>query len=134
MDISVQSRGPWLPEDRSWLGSAHGTTATRSVTLDPALFTKATHYPNGFIPSGVAIAEVTARPGIYGPYDDTKSNGQQVMAGHLFNSTPIRDGQTALVGAPLFEHGFVRVSKLPTGNGVDAAGRTDMSGKITYRP
>ena len=134
MDITIQSEGPWLPEDRSWLGSAHGTTATKSITLDPALFTAGTHYPNGFIPSGTVLGEVTASPGVYGPYDNAASDGREVAAGHLFNSTPIRTGQTAKVGAPLFEHGFVRVSKLPTNSGLDTAARTDLAGRITYRP
>ncbi len=134
MDISVRSDGPWLAEDRSWLGSAHGTTATRSITLDPTLFTANTHYPNGFIPSGVALGEVSATPGVYGPYDNAASDGRQTLVGFLFNSTPIRSGQTAKVGAPLFEHGFVRVSRLPAGNGRDSAGRTDVAGKITFRP
>lgn len=134
MDITVRSEGPWLPEDRSWLGSAHGTAATRTITLDPELFTANTHYPNGFIPSGLVLGEVTARPGVFGPYDDAAEDGRAVAAGHLFNSTPIRSGQTTEVGAPLMEHGFVRVSKLPSGHGLDSAARTDLAGKITYRP
>lgn len=133
MDISVRSEGPWLAEDRSWLASDHGTTATRSITLDPALFTAGTHYPNGFVPSGTVLAQVTAT-GLYGPYDNAKSNGQEVAVGLLFNSIPLVAGQTAKTGAPLFEHGFVRSSRLPVNSGIDAAGRTDLAGKITFRP
>lgn len=133
MDISVRSEGPWLPEDRSWLGSAHGTTATKTITLDPTLFTAGTHYPNGYIPSGTLLGEVTASPGVYGPYNDALSNGQNVAGGFLFNSTPIRTGQTTKVGAPLLEHGAVRVSKLPANSGIDTAGRTDLAGRIIFR-
>ncbi len=133
MRIDVRSEGPWNPEDRSWLASSHGTTATRSITLDPTLFTANTHYPNGYIPSGMLLGEVSATPGIFGPYDNTASDGRQTAVGHLFNSTPIAVGQTAKVGAPLFEHGFVRVAKLPANHGLDTAGRTDLAGKITYR-
>jgi hypothetical protein len=132
MDISVRSEGPWLAEDRSWLASDHGTTATRTITLDPALFTAGTHFPNGFVPSGTVLAQVTAT-GLYGPYDNTKSNGQEVAAGLLFNSIPMTTGG-AKAGAPLFEHGFVRVSRLPANSGLDTAGRTDLAAKITFRP
>ncbi len=236
MDLTVRSEGPWLPEDRSWLGSAHGTTATRTITLDVSAFTANTHYPNGFIPSGTVLAELAS--GLFGPYAgrtaevqtvtitggptggtftltheggttaaiaynasaatvqaalealagvepgditvtgsdggpftvtfnegagniaqltgsgasltggtspsvalatttqgaSTGTGGTQTPAGHLFNSTPIRSGQTTDVGAPLFEHGFVRISKLPANSGYDAYVKTALAGKITYRP
>jgi hypothetical protein len=236
MDLAVRSEGPWLPEDRSWLGSAHGTTATRTVTLDVTAFTAGTHYPNGYIPSGTVLADIggglfgpyagrtaevqtvtvtgaptggtftltyeggttggiafnasaaavtaalEALPGVNpgdltvtgvagGPYTvtfnrgggnvaaltasgasltggttpsvaiatttqgaSTGSGGSETPAGHLFNSIPIRSGQTTDVGAPLFEHGFVRVSRLPANSGYDAYVKTALAGQITYRP
>jgi len=236
MDLAVRSEGPWLPEDRSWLGSAHGTTATRTVTLHVPAFTANTHYPNGFIPSGLVLADlgdgtfgpyagrvaevqtvtitggptggtftltveggttggiaynatasavqaalealagvepgdITVTGNAGGPYTltwnrgggdvaqisasgasltggtspsvtvatttqgaSTGSGGTQTPVGHLFNSMPIRSGQTTDVGAPLFEHGFVRVSKLPSNSGYDAYVKTALAGKITYRP
>ncbi len=236
MDLTVRSEGPWLPEDRSWLGSAHGTTATRTITLDVSAFTEGTHYPNGFIPSGTVLSELAS--GLFGPYagrtaevqtvtitggptggtftitleGDTTAGiafnataatvqaalealpgvdpgdltvtgsaggpytvtfntgggnvaqmtasgasltggtspaaavatstqgasagtgGSQTPAGHLFNTIPVRSGQTTDVGAPLLEHGFVRVSKLPTNSGYDAYVKTALFGQITYRP
>ncbi len=236
MDLTVRSEGPWLPEDRSWLASAHGTTATRTITLDVSAFTANTHYPNGFIPSGTVLSELAS--GLFGPYAgrtaevqtvtitggptggsftltvegattgaiaynataaavqaalealssvqpgditvsgadggpytltfttgggnvaqitasgasltggtspavaiatttagaSTGSGGTQTPSGHLFNSTSIRTGQTEDVGAPLLEHGFVRVSKLPANSGYDAYVKTALAGQITYRP
>jgi hypothetical protein len=236
MDLAVRSEGPWLPEDRSWLGSAHGTTATRTITLDVSAFTAGTHYPNGYIPSGMVLAHLGGE--LYGPYAgrvaevqtvtvtgaptggtftltvegattggiafnasaaavqaalealgtvspgditvtgvaggpytltwnrgggdvaqitasgasltggsspsvaiatttagaSTGTGGTQTPSGHLFNSIPIRTGQTTDVGAPLFEHGFVRVSKLPSNSGYDAYVKTALAGQITYRP
>jgi hypothetical protein len=238
MDITVRSEGPWLPEDRSWLASAHGTTATRTITLDVSSFTANVHYPNGFIPSGTILSELTS--GLFGPYAgrtaeaqtvtitgtptggtftltyegattggiaynatatavrqalealpglspgdvtvtggpgpgtpyvvtfnggggdvaqmtasatsltggtspavgvstttagaSTGSGGTQTPAGHLFNSMPIRSGQTANVGAPLLEHGFVRISRLPANSGYDPYVSRALSGRITYRP
>lgn len=237
MDISVRSEGPWLAEDRSWLASDHGTTATRTITLDVSAFTANTHFPNGFIPSGTVLAELAS--GLYGPYAgrtaeaqtvtitgtptggtftltyegattagiafnataaavraalealpgvspgqvtvtggpgpgtpyvvtftggggdvaqmtasaasltggtspavtvttttagaSTGSGGTETPAGHLFNSTQVVAGG-ADVGAPLFEHGFVRISKLPANSGYDAYVRTALAGRITYRP
>lgn len=237
MDLTVRSEGPWLPEDRSWLGSAHGTTATRTITLDVTAFTANTHYPNGFIPSGTLLSELAS--GLFGPYAgrtseaqtvtitgtptggtftltyeggttagiaynataaavraalealpgvspgdvvvtggpgpgtayvvtfnagggdvaqmtasaasltggtspavtvttttagaSAGSGGTQTPSGHLFNSTPIVSGQTA-AGAPLLEHGFVRISRLPVNSGYDAYAQRALSGRITYRP
>jgi hypothetical protein len=236
MDLTVRSEGPWVPEDRSWLGSAHGTTATRTITLDVSAFTANTHYPDGYIPSGMLLSELAS--GLFGPYSgrvaevqtvtitggptggtftltyegqttggiafnatagavqtalealsavdpgqitvtgsaggpytltfnggggnvaqmtasgasltggtspsvtvatstqgaSTGSGGTESPAGHLFNSISIRSGQTTDVGAPLLEHGFVRISKLPANSGYDAYAKTALAGRITYRP
>jgi len=235
MNLTVRSEGPWLPEDRSWLGSAHGTTATRTITLDVSAFTEGTHYPNGYIPSGTVLAELSS--GLFGPYAgrtaevqtvtvtgsptggtftltyegsttgtiaynataatvraalealpglspgdvtvtgsaggpytvtftsgggnvaqmtasgasltggtspdvtvatttagaSAGTGGTEAPAGHLFNSTPVTAGG-ADVGAPLLEHGFVRISKLPANSGYDAYVKTALAGQITYRP
>jgi hypothetical protein len=66
MDISVRTTDYGV-EDRSWLGSAHGTTATRTITLDTSAFTAATHFPDGYVKSGTVLGRITAS-GLYGPY------------------------------------------------------------------
>lgn len=131
MDISVRTV-EHQSEDRSWLGSAHGTDATRTITLDVSTFTENTHYPNGFIPSGVVLGRISAT-GKYGPYDNGASDGRQVAAGHLFNSTTVPTDTTVDVGAPLLEHGAVVEANLPTGHGLDSNGKTDLAGRIIYR-
>jgi hypothetical protein len=237
MDISLRSEGPWVAENRQWLGSAHGTEATRTITLDVSAFTEGTHYPDGYIPSGTLLARITAT-GLYGPYAGTAAEvqtvtitgtptggtytltfdgsttaaiaynataaavqsalealpnvtpgdvtaaggphpgtavtvtfsgewtgdvpvmtasgasltggsspavavttttaggsagtgGLEVAAGHLFNSTPING--TADLGAPLMEHGVVRIAYLPANSGYDAAAREALRGQIIYR-
>ena len=67
-DISVRSTAHQV-EDRSWLWGPHGTEpgATPSITLDVSAFTAAVHYPNGYIPSGTPLAQITASK-LYGPY------------------------------------------------------------------
>lgn len=238
MDLSVISEGPWLPEDRSWLGSAHGTESTVTITLDISAFTANTHYPNGFIPSGTVLARLDT--GIYGPYAgrtneiqtatitggptggtftltfegsttaaiafnatattvrlalealpgvspgdvtvtgsaggpytvtfvgglagtdvstmtasgasltggtspgvtiatptpgaNTGTGGTQIPVGHLFSSIKVRTGQTADVGAALFDHGKVRVSNLPVNSGYDSYVVQALAGSIHYIP
>lgn len=130
MDISLRSES-FAVEDRSWLASAHGTEATRSITLDVSTFTPADHFPDGFIPSGITLGRITAT-GKYGPYDDAAVDGRAVNAGHLFNSTKVAEGG-ADVGAPLLEHGAVVEALLPDNHGLDAAGKADVAGRIIYR-
>ena len=132
MDITPRTTGTWQAEDRSWLGSAHGTEATRSITLDTSAFTGGTHYPNGYIPSGTVLGRITAT-GLYGPYSDGASDGRQVAAGLLFSSVKPGSTSTVDVGGALMEHGFVVEANLPTDSGVDAAAKTDLVGRITFR-
>lgn len=131
MDISVRTETRQV-EDRSWLGSAHGTEATRSITLDVSAFTEADHYPNGYIPSGIALGRITAS-GLYGPYDNAAADGTQVLVGHLFSSVQVQPADDTInVGAALFEHGKVVIANLPDNHGVDAAGAADVDGSIIY--
>lgn len=128
-DISVTSTVSQV-ENRSWLVSQHGTEpgATPSVTLDVAKFTAATHYPKGYIPSGIVLGLVTATK-LYGPYDKDATDGRQTAAGHLFSSLGVKAGATKIGGARLV-HGFVNPAKLPltTGTGaLDAAARTTLA-------
>jgi hypothetical protein len=63
----------YVNEDMTWLGSAHGTETGDTITLDLSLFTAATHFPNGYIPSGMTLGKVTAS-GAYGPYNNGLAN------------------------------------------------------------
>lgn len=96
--------------DQSWLGSTHGIANARTEVLDPTSFTAATHYPNGYIPSGTALAKVSGK---LVPYDKTEATdtGAGVLAGFLL--TDQRVVGTATFPVPLIDHGRVRVSKLP---------------------
>jgi hypothetical protein len=133
-DVSV-STSSYQTEKRSWLLSPHGTEpgATLSVTLDVSAFTAATHYPNGYLLSGIVLGKVTAT-GLYGPYNDSLSTGQEVAAGILFSSVKVPNtaDTTKDVGAGMVVHGFVNESKLSIANGatgrgyIDAAGKTDL--------
>jgi hypothetical protein len=59
VDLATRS-ATYGNENQSWLGSARGTTSARSVTVKVSTLTSGTHYPNGYIPSGVALALPTS--------------------------------------------------------------------------
>lgn len=96
--------------DQSWLASAHGIANCRTETVDISAFTKATHYPDGYIRSGQAVAKVG---GMLVPYDATEATvtGAGILAGHLFTDQSVVG--TADFAAPLFYHGAVKVSRVP---------------------
>lgn len=108
MDLSVRTEN-FASDDQSWLGSAHGTSAARSITLDVAEFTANTHYPDGYIPSGQPLAVVD---GLAVPYASGGSGGTNVLAGFLLSAVRVRAGATHVHGA-LLDHGRVITDRLP---------------------
>lgn len=105
-------------DDPGWLGSEHGVQAAKPIVLDAALFTGATHYPDGYLKSGCVLGKVTAT-GRYGPYKDDASNGQEVAVGFLYGTTKVLSGTATPAGALLW-HGSVVKSKVPHGTGSSA--------------
>lgn len=133
IDLSVRTKS-YLGSDPSWLASAHGTLNNRTVTLDLSKFDFGSTFTGKMIPSGVVLAKVTAS-GLYGPYNDGLSNGQEVATGFLFTDVDVADfitdlGSTTLTGkraiAPMQITGIIKVANLPTGHGLDTAGRVDL--------
>lgn len=95
--------------DQSWLGSAHGLGNCRTETLDLSAFTAATHYPDGYIPSGTPVSKVG---GVLVPYDATEGTGNAAsFAGHIFTDQPVVGTQDFAV--PLFYHGTVKADLVP---------------------
>lgn len=130
MDLSLKTES-FTQDKRNWLGSAHGTDAPVSVTLDVSKFTAGTHYPDGYIKSGIPLGKVTAT-GLYGPYDDAASDGRQTLVGFLFTAQDVNArgvASTKVVGSMLL-HCFIREAKLPVP--VDAAGKADVAGRIIF--
>lgn len=126
--IAPQSADGPVTDDPSWLGSAHGTDSTETVTLDASKFTKNTHYPDGFIPSGTNLGKVTAT-GLYGPYDDAANDGRQTFVGHLI-APRVVPASDARIGAGMLTHGKVVAANLPVA--LDANGKADAAGRIRY--
>ena len=110
-DITVSTTG-YQAENRSWLWGPHGTEpgTNPGITVDAALFTAATHFPNGFLPSGTVLSPAG------GPYSGTGASG-----GILISSVRIPSA-TAKVGAAVLVHGFVRPARLPFQSGAGSLG------------
>jgi hypothetical protein len=136
-DIGVFSQ-PFQTEDRSWLLSEFEDAYSISGTLDVTQFTLATHYPNGFIPSGTILGVVTAT-GLWGPYNDTAADGRQTAVGILNSAirvlNPIGGALTKIGAAAIVYNAVISQSKLPFNSGnaatprgyIDAAGIADLS-------
>ena len=127
MSIQPRSTDYAVPDDPSWLGSAHGLDSTQTITLYVSAFTAGTHYPNGAILSGNPLGKITAT-GLYGPYTTGAADGTDVLAGFLVGTKQV-NGQTKLVSA-ILTHGAVREARLPFP--VDAAGKADVAGTIRF--
>lgn len=130
MDLSLVTE-TYGAEDQRWLGSAHGTTATRPITLDSALFDTADHYRFGWFPSGLPVGRINAS-GLYGPYDPDATDGRQVLAGFLLTSVPGPKAPGNPVGAALFEHGKVITGLLPVSFDDVTAAQRDVNGRIIF--
>jgi hypothetical protein len=119
-------------DKRDWLAGAHGTDIALSVTLDVSTFTAGTHYPDGYIKSGIPLGKITAS-GKYGLYNDGAADGRQTCVGFLFTGVEVvtRRGATlsSAVGSMLV-HCAVKESKLPVA--VDAAGKTDLGARVIF--
>lgn len=106
----------YVAGDMTWLGSGHGLRNARTAIVDISAFTAATHYPDGYIPSGTPVAEVA---GVLVPYDATEATvtGAGVLAGFILTDQPlgVAPGATATedFNAPLLDHGRVKVGNLP---------------------
>jgi hypothetical protein len=117
---------------RDWLGSEHGTDFVTGITLDTSTFTAGTHYPDGYIKSGIPLGKITAS-GKYGLYNDGASDGRQTCVGFLFTGVEVvtRRGATlSSAVASMLQHCVIKESKLPVA--VDAAGKTDLGARVIF--
>lgn len=129
MDLSMRTES-WGQDNQDWLGSAHGTDTARSITLDVSTFTAGTHYPDGFLKSGLPLGKITAS-NKYGLYSNAASDGRETLAGFLFTGVKAPVVNTTPVGGALLLHCFVVEAKLPA-PGVDSAGKADVAGRIIF--
>jgi hypothetical protein len=136
-DISLSTIN-YQVEKRSWLivqPGASGTGETEGGLLDISALTAATHYPNGYVPSGLVLGIITAT-GLYAPYNDTLANGQETAAGILFSSVKVPNtaDTTKDVGiAVITAFATVKISKLPIAGGATGRGYYDAAAKVDLK-
>lgn len=128
MDLNIRTES-FGQDDQSWLGSSHGTDTARSITLDITKFTAGTHYPDGYVKSGIPLGKITTG-GKYGPYDDAATDGRQTLSGFLFTAVKTPTNPANPVNGALLMHCFVVESKLPVA--VDANGKADVAGRVIF--
>lgn len=122
MDLTIR-RETFGQDDQSWRGSAHGIDATQTITLDVSTFTAGTHYPQGWLKSGLPLQKLAG--GKFGLWATTK-----VLAGFLSEPVKAPASSATPVGGSLQEHGRVIVAKLPVA--VDADGQATAAGRIIF--
>ena len=74
MDLSLATTSRYT-ENRDWLADGEGIH-TFSGTLDISAFTEGTHYPDGYIPSGVGLRDLGG--GMYGPASGAVNEVQSI--------------------------------------------------------
>ena len=113
-----------VADDHAWIYADQSEQrGLASVTLDLSKFTKATHYPDNYIPSGVPLGKVTAT-GKYGPYDNAASDGRETCVGFL--RYLVNDPTDANAFASLwFGVGAIQENELPVT--IDTAGKADLA-------
>jgi hypothetical protein len=70
-DLRFEQDGAFPGTSKAWLASRMGTDLCRGVTLALELFNPTTHYPDGYLRSGLCLAKVTTGTllNLYGPYN-----------------------------------------------------------------
>lgn len=115
-DVSVTGGpGPGTPYVVGFAGQYVGENV-------PQMTASAASLTGGTSPA-VAVTTTTAG-------GSEESNGLETPDGFLFNSTHVRS--SANLGAPLLWRGVIRESRLPAGNGLDAAAREVLTNRFRF--
>jgi hypothetical protein len=121
-------------DSRDWAYSRKGFDTCQSVTLNLALFTTGAGFGiapyEGYIPSGTALAMVTAT-GLYGPYDTGGAGGLEIFRGLLLNPARLKDADGNAFtrdGNAMMREGDIILSRLPVFTGVGGEVDVDARG------
>jgi len=78
MDVSTRTKKTLHQDDQRWIGNGGRPIGEpRSIVLDRSAFDLDSDFPDGFIPSGVAVGKITAT-GLYGPYGGNVNEVQTI--------------------------------------------------------
>lgn len=91
--------------DQTWLASDHGIFNARTSVLDVSAFSEATHFPDGYFPSGLPVN--AADEGAVKPW----TGGEGEALGFVLTDQAT-DGVEDL-NVPVIRHGLIKTNKLP---------------------
>lgn len=114
--------------DQRWIGSRHALESAITGTLSVSDFTAATHYPNGYLPSGLPVngadkANVTPYTGVAGEVLRFLKDNHQVVVNAAGDVQ--EDIQVALLWHGLIKTDFIPGGTVPTS--ADAADTGDFT-------
>lgn len=99
--------------DQRWIGSRHALDSAQTGTLQTSLFTEATHFPDGWIPSGLPVN--AADLSTLKPY--TGAAGEVLRFVKDTHQVVREDGTNeALIQVAFIWHGLIKTDFLPGGN------------------
>lgn len=126
MTIAVRTKNTYVTsEDQRWVapGGIRDLANADSITLDRSAFDLVTAFPNGFLPSGVALGKITAT-GLYGPYGASPSEVQTLTRTSTGGTITLSfDGSPVSATIPASAAGFTA-----------AATQTALEGLSTINP
>lgn len=111
----------WGVGNFTWIATSHGLEHNRGVVLRIAAFTEATHYPDGFIPSGTPLGIDANGDAVPWAPDATVTNAdatvspapEATLRGHLFTDQGIdKKSPDTHLNVPLYYHGSVYVNRI----------------------
>lgn len=93
--------------DQTWLANTHAIGDAITATPDLTTFTKATHYPEGFIPSGTPVdySDLRALKPYVGGTESTEK------LGFILFDAPVVGDSVAPVAVAV--HGIIKADKVP---------------------
>ncbi len=127
MDLSIKTTQTGGGDYR-WLRSRHGKDNAIPVTIKRDSLTAGTHYnTRGVIPSGLPLGKLTGQD-TYVPYDPTKSDGAQYLAGFLLEPLQLEADfggvTTDAVHGAMVVHGIVDPKHVPGAPVLDVTTKT----------
>lgn len=100
---------PWKGNSYKWLGSAHGTHNAPTGTPKVSAFTKATHYPDGYLPEGTPV-DATDLANLK-PYVAPAEGEPALNLGFLLDNTRVVNGAATPVA--VLRHGSIIAEFIP---------------------
>lgn len=117
--------------DQRWIGSRHALDSAQTGTIKVSDFTAATHYPNGYIPSGLPVN--VADPANLKPYTGAAAEVLGFVKDDHQVLVNVQGDKPTDIQVAYIWHGRVKTDFLPGGNfvlGTGSAGGFTFEGAV----